>query len=395
MIYYKEISFWYLNGERLNVAEDNEHLGLIVSGSDEERKNVDKKIKAARNSMFSLLGPAFSFKCKLSPTAQTHLWRVYVKPVLTSGLAALPVRPSVVKTLTSFHHKTLRGFLKLSNFSPIAPLYFLLGELPIEATLHLDVLSLFWNIWANPQTKIHKIVKYILKMTDNSSVTWSAHVRLISQIYGLPDPLSLIEGELWTKLKWKEYCHCKIRSFYEKLWRAKAAKNDKLIFLNVQVTGLNGHHHPALHSLTTTQIAFKARPQLKILSGDYPCYAIIARDRGSDPKCRLCPSPAPPETITHVLTQCCGTREVRNRIWPELLNTIATNFPSNLMLSEEKATHTATQFVLDCTSLNLRNGYRIEICHPAAAHVFSITRQFCYAVHMERSRKLKKLGHVR
>ena len=48
MSYYRDINIWSLNGEKLNVAEDNEHLGLIVSGTHEEMKNADKNIDSAR-----------------------------------------------------------------------------------------------------------------------------------------------------------------------------------------------------------------------------------------------------------------------------------------------------------------------------------------------------------
>ena len=110
-----------------------------------------------------------------------------------------------MKTIETFHHKILRAILKLSKFSPVIPLYFLLGELPIEGTLHLDVLSLFWNVWSNPQTKAHEAVKYILKMSDNNSVTWAAHLRILFIIYNLPDPLILLDSQPWPKQKWKLY----------------------------------------------------------------------------------------------------------------------------------------------------------------------------------------------
>ena len=44
MQYYKDIKMWKLYGEQIDVTEDNEHLGLIVSGQDEEAKNVDENI---------------------------------------------------------------------------------------------------------------------------------------------------------------------------------------------------------------------------------------------------------------------------------------------------------------------------------------------------------------
>ena len=138
---------WSLYGDKIKVSEDNDHLGLIVSGLNEEIKNVDKNISSARNALFGFLGNIFSFKCKVSPAVQLHTWAVFVKPVLTFGLSFLPIRSPVKKSLTVFHHKVLR--------------------------------ALFWNAWCNPQTKANQVIKYILKMSDNSSATWSAHLRVI------------------------------------------------------------------------------------------------------------------------------------------------------------------------------------------------------------------------
>ena len=49
MQYYKDIKMWKLYGEQIDVTEDNAHLGLIVSGQDEEAKNVDENISAGHH----------------------------------------------------------------------------------------------------------------------------------------------------------------------------------------------------------------------------------------------------------------------------------------------------------------------------------------------------------
>ena len=67
MEYYKHIQPWTMDNLPVSVKEDNDHLGLIVSGLKEEEKNVDVKIKKARGALFKLLGPAFSSNCLLSP----------------------------------------------------------------------------------------------------------------------------------------------------------------------------------------------------------------------------------------------------------------------------------------------------------------------------------------
>ena len=304
MQYYSDINIWSLYGEKITVSEDNDHLGLVVSGANEEMKNVDKNIQSTRDSMFALLGKAFSYKCKLAPNVQLHIWNTYCKPVLRSGLSALPIRPTIMKTVTSFHRTTLRGFLKLSPSSPTAPLYFLLGELPLEANLHMDVLILFWSIWSNPQTKVYDIVKYILMMTDNTSLTWAAHVRILCQTYHLPDPLALMQGDAWPSERWKTLVKTKITVYHESALRRKALTNWKLSYLNIQVTGLTGRHHPVLSGVFTTHVVSRLRPHIKMLSGDYTCYATLGIERDMDPQCRLCSSfslsPAPSEDIQQI-----------------------------------------------------------------------------------------------
>jgi hypothetical protein len=100
-------------GNSIPVTIDNDHLGLIVSGDDEEEKNVEEKLKKGQNSLFSLLGPAFAYKCLLSPSLQCHLWRTFTSSVIRSGLCSLPLWHNNTKPLTTFHRKLLRarGFL--------------------------------------------------------------------------------------------------------------------------------------------------------------------------------------------------------------------------------------------------------------------------------------------
>ena len=316
MLYYKAVNIWSLHGKKLDVTDDNDHLGLIVSGVDEERKNVDKCVDSARKTLFNLLGNIFSFKCKLSQAVLKHVWSLYVSPVLRSGLASLPIRPAAMKILSNFHHKILRGILKISIRSPIAPLYFLLGELPMEAAVHLDALALFRGVWANPNTKPFEIVKYLLMVTTTSSHTWTAHLRSLFQFYNLPDPLTLLSTPVWPKERWKLVTRAAVISHWEAFWRQKALDNTKLSFINVQTIGLTGAHHAVLKAVFSTQEVMRSRVHIKMLSGDYPCSYYLASDRNQDPSCVLCKhlpyhGPVPAEDMVHLLTQCRATSETR------------------------------------------------------------------------------------
>ena len=271
---------------------------------DEEQKNVDENIEKCRKSLFSLLGPAYAFKCLLSPVVQAHLWKTYNLPVLLSGLAALPVRPPQIKSLALFQNKLFRGFLKLSKSSPIPALYFLLGELPVEARIHMEVLTLFHNVWASPDVTLHSIVRYILKMCPSTSTTWSNHVQILCQKYGLPCPLLLLEsGTAWSKESWKCLVNTKVTVWFENNLRLQAQSNSKMEHLNVKLLGLSGCQHPALLNITTTQDSRKLRHHLKFLAGDYLTGWRRSRDLpGTDPACRLCLAKV--ENTEHILTIC-------------------------------------------------------------------------------------------
>ena len=303
-----------------------------------------------------MLGPAFNYRCKLSPVTQLHLWHTYLLPVLTTGLNALPIRSSHMGPITGFHHKILRGFLRLSPSSPIPCLYFLLGELPLECRLHIQVLALFYNVWSNPKSRIFKVLHYILKMSDLASTTWASHVRILCMQYGIDDPLSLLQQAAPIKSSWKDYVRTKITVYAEKKWRDQAKNNSKMEFLNVQLIGSSGPPHPALASVALTHDVPKLRMHLKFLTGDYPSFYRLAKDRGSnDPHCRLCSSQC--EDIKHILTECRATSELRQKLLAELLNIVVCISPNSKILDPEARTNSVlTQFILDCGSPNLTNG---------------------------------------
>ena len=259
----------------------------------------------------------------------------------------------------------------------------------------MDILALFWNIWANPQTKIHDILKYLLMMSDSTSVTWTAHLRILFVLYNLPDPIELMSGPLWSKDRWKSLTKTAVTAYHESVWRQKAKDNSKLAFLHVQATGLSGRPHPVLSSVLTTQEVVRSRVHIKMLAGDYPCYYNMGSDRNEDSFCRLCKAikpdqPSPTEDMVHLLTRCTATQETRTRILPDLLNTICQFSPTNYILQFPNHAK-LTQLILDPTSLNLPTTIRIAPEHPALPSVLNICRNLCYALHKDRTRQLKIL----
>ena len=75
--FYSDTAPWTMDGIPKKVVEDNEHLGQTVSGTNQTVKNIEQRIKKGRGSLFKLLGPAFSYKCLLSPVLKLYLYRTW------------------------------------------------------------------------------------------------------------------------------------------------------------------------------------------------------------------------------------------------------------------------------------------------------------------------------
>ena len=160
-----------------------------------------------------------------------------------------------------------------------------------------------------------------------------------------------------------------------------------LQYLNVQLLGLSGRPHPALHHVRETREAFKMRAHIQLLAGDFPHNEVIGRHGNSDPRCSICPGPV--ESTQHLLTECSATAAVRERLLPELLNVIADIHPTHGLLDHTVSNINLTQFILDPTSANLNNRFRISPQHIRLAEIFRISRDWCYAVTSSRKKQLK------
>ena len=389
MEYYCDTTPWIMGGQPVKVVEDNDHLGQVVSGRRQEEKNIDERIKKGRGHLFSMLGPAYAYKCMLSPVVKMHLFRTFTCPILRSGLYSFALRNQQMTPLSLFHIKVLKSFLTLSKSAPTPAVHFLLGELPMEGKIHRDMFSLFFGVWSNPDTKIHQIVRYLLTNSSENSRTWAMNMRHIAQMYQLEDPLSCLQRDAPDKSVFKETVMTKITAFHEKELRIKAQKNEYMKYLNVSLIGLRGKHHPCLANIVTTEEVHKLRPYLKFLAGDYLTYQkkFDQNNGQGSPVCRLCHLEG--ETICHILTICPAYDNKRTKMLQEMAEVCSNStFVIEDIFSEANPEY-LTQFILDPTSINLRK--RVHISDPIVPELYRISRDLCNHIHSERMKQLSDL----
>ena len=377
--YYQSVNPWTMYGERVKVLTVNDHLGQVVSGIDQQQKNIDIRIKKARNSLFSLPGPAFSYKCHVSPTVKLHLFRTFTCPILRSRLSSFALRKGKIDQVSLFQRKTLKSFLKLSKSAPTPAVHFLLSELPVEGKIHRDMFSLFYQVWYNQNTKIHQIVKYLLQSSNNNSRTWSVNLRHICKMYGLPDPLTWILTDPPSKSQFNQDIKNKIIIYYENELRILANNNSKMKYLNVSLLDLHWRHHPSISGVLTSDEVRKLRPHLKMLCGDYYTYEMKAEQHtGISPHYRLCYHDR--DSVSHIISVCQSLSVTRDRIISEMLK--LTPLLDTYKGNEEQM----TQFILDPSSFNLPQ--RFNNNDSILISLYRISRDLCFALDKERIIKL-------
>ena len=149
----------------------------------------------------------------------------------------------------------------------------------------------------------------------------------------------------------------RITVYFEGKMRAECLRNSSMSLLNVQLLGLSSHPHPALQNIRTTRDVKKMRLHLKFLTGDYPHGERLSKNNHNiSSACKLCDSTV--DTTAHVLVS-----------------------PSPSLL---------TQLIVDCTSTNLQSSVCVSAQNPKVSEIFDVARDWCFAVHNERTRLLNE-----
>ena len=94
---------------------------------------------------------------------------------------------------------------------------------------------------------------------------------------------------------------------------------------------------------------------------------------------------------TRVLCERCNSEFVQTEVLPHLwiwTQQTKSTLKFTQILSDNML---LTQFILDCCSLNLDNGFRVNINDPAAPDIYRTCRQILSVIHAERMRCLSNL----
>lgn len=138
------------------------------------------------------------------------------------------------------HYKMIiRLILKLPENTPESFIFFSAGTLPSTALIHLNILILLGMLGRlGSENILNRIACHSLLSLANPQ-SWFLAARHVTQLYGLCDPLLVLQQPL-PKARWKSLCRSSVIGHWELKYWAEATTLDSLVFFGLTFSPLFG-----------------------------------------------------------------------------------------------------------------------------------------------------------
>ena len=355
------------NNTNISHSKSEVHLGLIRTASGSTTEAVAHRIQIGRRTAYSLMSTGLHGMNGISPDVSKNLVRTYVVPATMYGLEALVLKDTDVKELDDFHRGLLRQLQSLPESTARPVIHMLTGTLPLQATLHQNMLNLFNTILHRPSTPEYEIIIRQLTIKDQSSHSWTTKLKQVLFKYSLPPALVLAENPP-EKDNWKKTIKEAITRYWGKELNEEARFLKSLKYLN-QMMCQPGYSHPVWITgpdpFQTTMAGIKAI----MLVGRYTLTGHKCAGTRQLPKCPHCN--LEPETLKHFLLRCPTYEDTRS--------------PYLRRLQQELPRIDIFQIGMENLMKIILDPSHIADSEDEVIHLEDITRRMCYAMHNRRA----------
>ena len=303
----------------------------------------------------------------VGPEVCMWLIEIFVITRMIYGLECLPIASIELEPMETYYRELLRKIQHLPESTANAAVYLLVGALPVEALIHIKTLTLFGQIMRRQDSIEYEIVERQLAIKEDNSHSWSIHVKLLLETYGLPSPLQLLYC-MATKDQWRK---C-VTTHVHKLWydQLKTEARAKKTLNHINLDNCKPGMLHSIWDLDTTDplIAIRASIHAKILVQRYP----LNTSRTSKSNTDICPCcDEQEETLAHFLLDCPELQQERTKH----IQTLKNEMEKNGLEPNRENTIAA---ILDPSSLSTIAEF-IEC-------TTKIARTLCFNLHLKRLR---------
>ena len=392
--YQKDTSSLKIGGKTLLFADSTEHVGVIrsVTGN---LPNILSRFTAHNNALGAVLHTGMARGHHGNPAASIAVDKLYGQPVLFSGLASLVLSKSEADLIDQHQKTKVENLLRLPEGTPRAVTSFLSGSLPGKAQLHLRQFSLFGMVTRLPGNILHQHAWNSLVTSKVSHQSWFTLIRELCLCYDLPHPLTFLENPL-SKASFKALVKKKITSYWEIKLRSEAAVLPSLEYFNPLFMSLTKPHPLLLTAASSPYEVIKATVQAKMLSGRYRTERLCRHwSLNAKGVCLIstCVASEVSEDLEHILSKCPALEKTRSSL-ANFTNQACSKLPqevSSILQHFCQPSHPLfIQFILDCSQFPVVISGVQNHGEDVLAKIFHVTRTWCYSLHRERLKLLRR-----
>lgn len=314
----------------------------------------------------------------LDPETCTHLFQIYVLPIMVYGLEVVLPKPALVDKLNRTYKKIIKEILSLPVTAADPAVYILSGALPIEGIIHKRTLILFGSICRLDESSVEKqLARRQLAVKCSNSNSWYIEVRKILVKYDLPSCWDLLDHPV-KKDRWRRTVNRKVNAYWSEHIRQAAELYSSLKYLAAHKYW-PGRKHPLIQQVTGARDIPRVSTRLKLVTGTYVTQSSRAAFNQTpvDSTCMLCQQE--PETIEHVLAECSALEQARQPVM-EAFKAECAKF-----MSSDEVNENLVQLILDPSRLlapnqNSNQGSWYDLNKQS--------KRLCQTMHLERYRRL-------
>ena len=384
---FQDVRPWTLNEGQVNVSNSFTHLGIdrnAVSGSIDP--SIDTRLANGRKTTYALMGAGCVGCYGNPPKVNFHIYNIFILPRITYGLEALKLLRKHLTALETQHRAFIRNILYLPKRTAIAALHILSGQLPLQATIEMKILSFLFNCLANPGL-LRDIIIRQHAMKDANSHSWVIYIEEVLRRYDLPTIASLILEPV-SKGVWKAVIKDKVFSYWRDLLQDQALEKSTLHHLN-PIMQHNKTHLSLDIALNPTMVK-RANIKCRILTSTYSLqynryhyYKQVSR-----PTCLLCDTGE--EDKEHFVLKCTDLQSTRSKFLPSLCENIPYVYsgrPTIIYNSDY-----LLQLVLDCSHQLIMD--IIPLSYQEQCNIEAASQVLLYSLHNARHSALLRKANL-
>ena len=183
------------------------HLGVVQAPTHQSKLAVNYRLTKAMETVYLHQGSTKSALSGISPVSNRKIVMCYDLPTFIYGLDTIPVNKTDLDQLELKFRNVLRNIQSLPASVATPAIYLTIGILPAIAERDIEILGLLGQLAQCPRDiqSVSDIIEDGLIRFDIDFEGWSGIVRRTSLLYGLEDPLDILQ-QPWRSERWRAHC---------------------------------------------------------------------------------------------------------------------------------------------------------------------------------------------